>query len=483
MATINLGRVKGDPFTYDDFTPEQLAGLKGESFKFEDFSEEQLDSITPKIEVGTVTTLDAGSQATVTPTVNGNTTTFDFGIPKGQDFNLEKIDTKTDLMANTEVGKLADALAIKEAITEVDKPDIANYTDLMANSVAGYNADALAIKGGFQDIKNNLVKYNSDIHIVSDLLEEAEKGADSIFIVEYSENTANTPYTAGLTGDYKAGMALILMTGKNYGQIVAFTAGTDQIFSRHKKNTGWGNWKEVNPHENNAGSHNCIYRGRNLGESVTEIQYANIAAGTFDNLYIGDYWKINNVNYRIAAFDYYYNTGDTSCTAHHVVVVPDKPLYNHVMNDTNVVTGAYVGSKMYTEGLNRAKEMINTAFGSEHILNHKQFLYTTVNSGGFTTTGEWLNSTVELMNERNVFGNAVFSNQVNGTLVAGNHTVDKSQYPLFFYRPDMISNRAGFWLRDVASSERFACVNSDGNAGSGPSSTATAGVRPAFCIC
>ena len=31
MAQVNLGRVKGDPFTYDDFTPEQLEALKGES--------------------------------------------------------------------------------------------------------------------------------------------------------------------------------------------------------------------------------------------------------------------------------------------------------------------------------------------------------------------------------------------------------------------------------------------------------------------
>lgn len=30
LQTINLGRVKGDAFTYEDFTPEQLAALKGE---------------------------------------------------------------------------------------------------------------------------------------------------------------------------------------------------------------------------------------------------------------------------------------------------------------------------------------------------------------------------------------------------------------------------------------------------------------------
>lgn len=61
-----------------------------------------------------------------------------------------------------------------------------------------------------------------------------------------------------------------------------------------------------------AGFHNSLYRGENLGDHVTDEQYATIAAGTFDGLWIGDYWVIGGVTYRIAAFDYYYNTGDTS---------------------------------------------------------------------------------------------------------------------------------------------------------------------------
>jgi hypothetical protein len=36
---------KGDPFTYDDFTSEQLAALKGEPFKYEDFTPEQLEEL------------------------------------------------------------------------------------------------------------------------------------------------------------------------------------------------------------------------------------------------------------------------------------------------------------------------------------------------------------------------------------------------------------------------------------------------------
>ena len=54
-----------------------------------------------------------------------------------------------------------------------------------------------------------------------------------------------------------------------------------------------------------AGSRNGIYRGKYLGDSYTADQKAAIAAGTFEDLYIGDYWTIDGVNYRIAAFDYW----------------------------------------------------------------------------------------------------------------------------------------------------------------------------------
>jgi len=45
----------------------------------------------------------------------------------------------------------------------------------------------------------------------------------------------------------------------------------------------------VFPLVNNAGAHNSIYRGISLGTSVTTAQWNAIAAGTFEDMYIGDY--------------------------------------------------------------------------------------------------------------------------------------------------------------------------------------------------
>lgn len=229
-----------------------------------------------------------------------------------------------------------------------------------------------------------------------------------------------------------------------------------------------------------AGAHNSVYRGANLGTSVTSAQWAAIQAGTFDDMYIGDYWVIGGVTYRIAAFDYYLRAGDTDMTTHHVTLVPDVPMYTHVMNDTNVTTGGYVGSKMYTSGLTQAKNTINTAFGSTHVLTHRQYLSNAVTNGR-PSGGSWYNSTVELMTEQNVYGGKIFGAGNDGSSVPALYTVDKSQYPLFAFRPDLIFNRQTFWLRDVVSAAYFACVDYHGRASCGNASIVL-GVRPAFSI-
>ncbi len=229
----------------------------------------------------------------------------------------------------------------------------------------------------------------------------------------------------------------------------------------------------------NAGAHNSIYRGKFLGSSVTAAQYASISIGTFEDLYIGDYWTIGGVNYRIACFDYYYNTGDTPLTAHHAVIVPDKLLYAAQMNSTNITTGAYVGSDMYTTNLATAKTTINNAF-SGHVVTHRNYLHNAT-TDGYASGGSWYDSDVELMTEVNLYGTKHHGNATQGTALADNIYVDKSQYPLFVFDPQMICNRDAFWLRDVASATTFAFASLNGSSTNGGAS-ASIGVRPAFCI-
>lgn len=231
----------------------------------------------------------------------------------------------------------------------------------------------------------------------------------------------------------------------------------------------------------NAGSHNGIFRGKNLGTSVTQKQWTAIQNGTFDDLYIGDYWVIGGVNWRIAAFDYYYNCGDSAFAKHHAVIVPDTSLYSHNMNDTNATTGGYVGSKMYTEGLDQAKTQIQTAFGSSHVLTHR-LLLTNATSNGYASSGTWVDSTVDLMCENMVYGSMIMSPMNNGTNIPYNYRIEKGQLPLFQMASQYTFNQSGtYWLRDVVSSVYFACVAGYGDATSYRASYVF-GVRPAFCI-
>lgn len=228
----------------------------------------------------------------------------------------------------------------------------------------------------------------------------------------------------------------------------------------------------------NAGSHNSIFRGANLGTSVTDAQYQAIQAGTFDDLYIGDYWVIGGVTWEIAAFDYYYGCGDTAFNKHHAVIVPRNPLYNHAMNSTNTTNDAYVGSLMYKEGLEQAKTQIQQAFGTEHVLPHRIYLNNAV-SNGVPSGGSWFDSIADLMNENMVYGCMIFTNV--STAFANNYRVEKTQLPLFAMYPYSLFYRQSFWLRDVASASTFAFAGSHGGATSASASLAR-GARPAFCI-
>ena len=216
----------------------------------------------------------------------------------------------------------------------------------------------------------------------------------------------------------------------------------------------------------NAATHNMVYRGKALGTSVTSEQWAAIKAGTFKNLYLGDYWSINGVDYIIAAFDYWLNAGDTACNTHHAVVIPRSQLYTYKFNPTNTTEGGYVGSDLYKNGLTQAKTTFNTAFGSAHILNHREYLVNAVTNGK-PTGSDWYDSTVDLMNENMVYGGRQFSPMPDGSdpwNTCRNYTVDKSQLPLFRLAPWMSFVRGQWcWLRDVVSAALFAtCVGSGG---------------------
>ena len=232
-------------------------------------------------------------------------------------------------------------------------------------------------------------------------------------------------------------------------------------------------------HNTSAKTHRMIFRGKNLGSSVTTEQLAAIQDGTFKDLWLGDYWVINGVTWRIVDFDYWLNCGDTAFTKHHVVVMPDKCLYNAQMNTSNVTTGGYIGSAMYTSNLANAKTIVNSAFGS-HTLSHREYLTNAVTNGK-PSGGAWVDSVVDLPNECQMYGHLHFSPTSDGSTVPSIYTIDKTQFALFMVAPEFITNRENQWLRDVVSAALFAFVYAYGYAGYDGASRSF-GVRPPVAV-
>lgn len=239
----------------------------------------------------------------------------------------------------------------------------------------------------------------------------------------------------------------------------------------------------------NAGSHNGIYRGKD----ITDLFYngtlsKQIAAGTFDDVFVGDYiiGKTSKRKYLVADINYRLHMGDTECTKPHVLMIPERIMGTAQMNASNITDGAYIGSAMYKTNLAQFKTVIKNDFEASHILKHRNHLQNAV-SNGYETGGTWYDSDIELMNEIMVYGCQIFKNAMSGTNVPNNYQIDNSQLSLFRLRHDSIvaRNDAGdrywYWLRDVVSSAYFANVFGGGNAGCNTAS-ASGGVRPAFLI-
>lgn len=222
-------------------------------------------------------------------------------------------------------------------------------------------------------------------------------------------------------------------------------------------------------------NHRNVYRGKNLGSSVTAAQKAAIQNGTFDDLFIGDYWVIGGKNWCIADMDYFLRCGDTNFNKHHLVIVPDSNLYYAKMNESNTTDGGYVGSEMYKSGLDSAKATINSAFG-DMVLTHRTYLVNAV-SNGKPSGGAWFDESVALMNEVMVYGTHYFEPASDGTTISIKYSVGNSQFALMQLNPRMIKTRETYWLQNVVSSTDFAFVSgygcTDGNIASD-----SRGVRP-----
>ena len=279
----------------------------------------------------------------------------------------------------------------------------------------------------------------------------------------------------------------------------------DEWNVRHQQlldNDKYLNEQFVNVFSNSAAAHNSIYRGKNLTDVYTVDEICQrISAGTFEDLYIGDYFDISittslggteTVRCVLAGFDIMWNNGDTAFTKHHAVIVPKDCFKTTAkMNDTNETTGGYAGSKMHTETLPVYAEALQTALNN-HIISHRELLSTAVSTTGNSNAGAgftgyasgwaWKDCLLRLMSEIQVYGSTVLSSSFYDT---GNANI---QFPLFRLAPNLKvaglghnGSRMWYYLSAVVSAAAFANCYDYGN-GDVASAAGDGGVRPYFCI-
>ena len=212
-------------------------------------------------------------------------------------------------------------------------------------------------------------------------------------------------------------------------------------------------------------AHNTIYRGKYLGDTVTAEQAAAIADGSFEDLFIGDYWTMGGVNYQIADFDYWYRTGFPEASRvekHHAVIVPDTAIATGQMNGGNTTSGGYRASLMKSK-MNDTTSTLPQGMRSR-LLVHNALL-----------DGTWTETSVDLMNEIMVYGCYILADNSN------KQTSENRQLSLFRMSPQARYAGDNYWLRNYANATEFTLVSYYGDA-SKDVATSTYGIRPVFAI-
>lgn len=305
------------------------------------------------------------------------------------------------------------------------------------------------------------------------------KNSDNFYELYFEKTSIDTKYTnVYLEMTYGSSEAWDFDTS-NIGSLTPGTIPGTKVWDLK---TAWGTTSRTQVIKedvcaNNAGAHNAIYRGKNLGTSVTAAQYAAIADGTFKDLFIGDYWVIDGVRWYIAHIDYYKNV--RAKKIHHLLIVPGGTIGSAQMNSTATTINGYWGSEMRSTNILPALEKIKGIFGN-YIMPHDIIMPAKSDSNGQVTKEEWVTVSIgALMNAYMVFG-------FNPQYIRNNDPVksticESGQLALFRYSIEQLWIGAAWWLRDISSGTNFVNVHVT-NCVSTDLANIHSGIRPYFCL-
>lgn len=206
-----------------------------------------------------------------------------------------------------------------------------------------------------------------------------------------------------------------------------------------------------------------VYRGKNLGDSVTPLQQARIRNGTFEDLFIGDYWVINGHEYVILDFDYYMgqfetkeNDAETLIQSHHVTLhIRNSDLFSSYSSSSKP-TGGYINSIINTEVIpNTFNPMIETDFG-DHTQPVTLYLSNAVDNSGSISSFVFFKIKSVIPTVSMIFNIAPQDNPDNFT----NAAEGKMLAYYLIGKPQPVYEDS--WFRDIGNTGTPLCINQNG---------------------
>jgi len=250
--------------------------------------------------------------------------------------------------------------------------------------------------------------------------------------------------------------------------------------------------------------HNRVGSCKNLLADYTLAELSSmISAGTFDDIYVGDWFQLSlsvdgggtqDKRVVVAGIDTHYGIGPTALTTHHITMVFEEPLNEtYMMNNSSTNAGGYNSSYMARFTMPSIQTKLNTAMGSGHILSHYELVSSGVNSStlvigadgslGAESSSVWTEMGVMPLSVMQLYGYNLESS------VKPSNGIIHEQLPLFAQIPNLIRcnggyasgslNRYEYWLNDVLPSNSFAYVGSRGELAQAEANVAKR-VRPYF---
>lgn len=202
--------------------------------------------------------------------------------------------------------------------------------------------------------------------------------------------------------------------------------------------------------------HNHLYRGKNLGTSYTASQKEEVSNGTFNDMWLGDYWNVGGNKWYICGFNI---MGSPTYSENHIVIMGDDLAQNIKWDSTqsgsNMGKIAYTQSTIYKVDLpNYVSNSIPSTFKS-NLYEREEYLVTAKDATTFkTTSSSWIKVSANVPRISNILGVPnTFSwvDEKNSWKSGIDPSLANSggKFPIFnFVKPYKILGSNTFWLQD-----------------------------------